>query len=146
MTSTIAPLRREIAVAASPDLAFRVFAERIGQWWPLATHSVYGAGGSVAFEGDDIIEVGPDGQRSVWGTVTCRRPGRELAFTWHPGRDPEHATQVTVTFRPSGERTVVTLVHQGWEVYADPAAMRANYDEGWPVVLGCYGDDAAQVA
>src|SRR5262249_39480017 len=140
----VSPLRREIVVAASPELAFRVFVERIGQWWPLAEHGVYGAGGSVAFVGDDLVEVSPDGERSVWGTVTVRRPGDKLAFTWHPGREPEQATRVTVTFRPSGERTLVALVHEGWEVYAEPAAMRANYGEGWPVVLGCFADDVAR--
>jgi uncharacterized protein YndB with AHSA1/START domain len=146
MLTKVSPLRREIAVAASPDLAFRVFVERIGQWWPLADHSVHGAGGSVSFEGDDIVEISADGERCVWGTVTARRPGEELAFTWHPGRDPEQATRVTVTFRPNGESTLVTLVHDGWEVHPEPAGMRANYGEGWPIVLGCFGDDAARAA
>jgi hypothetical protein len=144
--NVVTPLRREIVVTATPDLAFRVFVERIGQWWPMAEHSVYGAAASVAFDGDDIVEVGPDGQRCVWGTVTARRPGEELAFTWHPGQGPERASQVTVTFRPTGDHTFVRLVHEGWEVYADPATARAEYGHGWPIVLGCYGDEAGRAA
>jgi hypothetical protein len=52
--TTISPLRREIVVPANPNRAFRVFVDQIGQWWPLADHSVYGAEASVGFEGDDI--------------------------------------------------------------------------------------------
>jgi uncharacterized protein YciI len=45
-----------------------------------------------------------------------------------------------------------TGAHSGWEIFDDPAAMRAEYDKGWPTVLGAYvehtasrgEDDAAQ--
>ncbi len=141
----VPPLRREIVVAAGSDVAFRVFVERIGAWWPVAELSVFGTGSTVRFEGDDIVETGPDGRRATWGTVTSRRPGEEIAFTWHPGRDPGSASQVTVSFSPQGERTLVRLVHRGWEVFADPASARAEYDEGWPTVLDRYRDDATRV-
>ena len=144
--SKVSALRREIVVAARPDVAFDVFVNRLGQWWPLAELSVFGVGSSVSFDGDDIVETGPDGQRSVWGSVTARRPAHELAFTWHPGRDPEQTTQVTVTFEPAGEHTLVRLVHDGWEVFAEPAATRAEYENGWPMVLVSYGDDVTTVA
>jgi uncharacterized protein YciI len=39
----------------------------------------------------------------------------------------------------------VRLEHSGWEIFDDPAAARAEYDEGWPRVLDCYGDDVATV-
>ena len=34
------PVRHEIHVAASPADTFRAFTERVGEWWPLATHSL----------------------------------------------------------------------------------------------------------
>jgi Activator of Hsp90 ATPase homolog 1-like protein len=142
----IAALRREILVAADPQVAFRVFVERIGQWWPLAEHSVYGAEASVSFDGDDLVEIAPDGQRCVWGSVTAWHPGDEVAFTWHPGGDAARASHVTVTFRRSGEQTLVTLVHRGWEVFADPTAARAEYEQGWPTVLGRYRDQVTAAA
>ncbi len=144
--SDVPALRREIMVAARPSLAFEVFVTRIGAWWPLAQLSVCGAGSRVEFDGDDIIETDPDGRRSVWGSVTSRRPGQALAFSWHPGRDADHASHVTVTFEPVGEHTLVRLVHDGWEAFAEPAAARAEYDSGWPMVLARYGDDATKVA
>jgi hypothetical protein len=45
--SAVPPLRREILVDADPATAFEVFTARIGQWWPLAELSVYGAGATV---------------------------------------------------------------------------------------------------
>jgi hypothetical protein len=138
--TTIPPLRREILVAADPGTAFEVFTARIGQWWPVATHSVHGAGGTVALTAGQIVERSASGASSVWGTVTRWEPPSAVAFTWHPGRDASSAGRVTVTFAAAGDQTLVTLEHAGWEVYADPAAARAEYDEGWGEVLGGYRD------
>jgi uncharacterized protein YciI len=136
--STVPPIRREVLVDADPAVAFEVFTARIGRWWPIAEKSVYGAGGTVAFAGGQIIEQSPDGQRSVWGTVTRWEPPTGVAFTWHPGHAPERASHVEVAFAAAGPQTLVTLTHTGWDVFADPAAARAEYDRGWPVVLDRY--------
>jgi hypothetical protein len=145
MTS-VPPIRREIHVEATPAVAFRVFTDRIGQWWPLSEFSVYGAGATVSFADGELVEVGPAGERSVWGSVTVWQPGERLAFTWHPGRTPDRAGLVTLTFREAATGTVVTLVHSGWEAFADPAGARAEYDSGWPTVLGRYAADFPRAA
>jgi uncharacterized protein YciI len=144
--STIPPIRRETVIKADPDVAFRVFTDRIGTWWPLAEFSVYGPSSTVSFEDREIVELSADGQRAVWGTVTEWQPGRLVAFTWHPGKDAAQASQVTVSFSASDDQTLVTLVHDGWEVFADPAAARAEYDRGWPEVLARFADRAADDA
>jgi uncharacterized protein YciI len=72
------------------------------------------------------------------GQVTRWEPSAAVAFTWHPGYAAERASAVEVTFAPSGEQTLVTLTHSGWEAFADPAAARAEYDQGWPAVLGAF--------
>jgi uncharacterized protein YndB with AHSA1/START domain/uncharacterized protein YciI len=136
--STVPPIRREVLVDAGPAVAFEVFTARIGLWWPIAEKSVYGADGTVAFAGGQIIEQSPDGRRAVWGTVTRWEPPTRVAFTWHPGHAPERASHVEVGFAAAGPQTLVTLTHTGWEVFADPAAARAEYDHGWPVVLDRY--------
>ena len=125
---------------AGPQEAFEVFTARIGDWWPLATHSVHGAGGSVAFAGGEIVERSAAGEVSVWGTVTRWEPPAAVAFTWHPGRPADRPTEVTVSFAAAGEQTLVTLEHSGWEAYADPAAARDEYEHGWPAVLDHYRD------
>lgn len=136
--NTMPPIHREILVDADPQTAFEVFTARIGRWWPMAEHSVYGAGGTVAFDDGQLIERAADGATSVWGTVTRWEPPKALAFSWYPGKTPEHAGHVEITFAAADGQTLVTLEHAGWEVYADPAAARAEYDQGWPAVLDAY--------
>ena len=63
------------------------------------------------------------------------RAGVQLA-SGAPGRD--RASHVEVTFAAAAGQTLVTLEHTGWEVFADPAAARAEYDHGWPAVLDRY--------
>ena len=48
-----------------------------------------------------------------------------------------------MTFAAAQDQTLVTLEHSGWEAFADPAAARAEYDHGWPVVLDGYRDHVA---
>jgi uncharacterized protein YndB with AHSA1/START domain/uncharacterized protein YciI len=132
------PIRREILVDADPQAAFEIFTARLGRWWPVADKSVYGAGGTVAFAGGQIIERSADGQQVVWGTVTRWEPPAAVAFTWHPGYGSERASHVEVTFSADGTQTLVRLTHSGWEVFADPGAARAEYNQGWPTVLDRY--------
>ncbi|MDQ2810321.1 MAG: SRPBCC domain-containing protein [Actinomycetota bacterium] len=144
--SMVPPIRREILVDADPATAFEVFTEHVGRWWPLAELSVYGDGdgATVAFAGGQIIERSADGQMAVWGTVTRWEPPDAVAFSWHPGQATESASQVEVTFAAAASQTRVTLEHSGWEAFADPAAARAEYDHGWPMVLDRYRDYAAR--
>jgi uncharacterized protein YndB with AHSA1/START domain/uncharacterized protein YciI len=144
--SAVPPIRREVLVDAGPGLAFEVFTARIGAWWPVADLSVHGAGSAVSFDGSRLVERSPAGQEAVWGTVTRWEPPHALAFTWHPGAVPERASHVTVTFAAAGEQTLVTLEHGGWEIFADPAAARAEYDHGWPPVLARFAGHARLAA
>jgi uncharacterized protein YciI len=141
--STVPPIRREILVDANPETAFEVFTERLGLWWPLAELSVYGADATVAFTDGQIIERSADGRAAVWGTVTRWEPPEAVAFSWHPGQPADRASQVEVTFAAAAGQTRVRLEHSGWEAFADPAAARAEYDHGWPMVLDRYRDGIA---
>lgn len=135
------PLVKTRRLACGADHAFDVFVERMAEWWPIGTHSVFGTDGrGVAIEprvGGRIVETGPDGEESVWGTLTAWEPRTRIAHTWHPGEDPATATQVEVTFAPDGDGCLVTLTHTGWEGEA-VVSTRAGYDQGWPLVLEAY--------
>ena len=140
---TVPPLRREILLDADRALAFAVFTQRIGAWWPLGEFSVHGVGATVAFDrlevGGRIVESLAGAEDSVWGTVTRWEPGEVLGFTWHPGHGAERASLVTVSFEDQDGKTLVRLEHSGWEVFGEQAeAARGEYDHGWPVVLDRY--------
>jgi uncharacterized protein YciI/uncharacterized protein YndB with AHSA1/START domain len=151
--NAVPPIRRQILVEADPAVAFEVFTAGLGRWWPVAELSVHGEGGSVSFDGafagGQIVERSAAGETAVWGTVTRWEPPDAVAFTWHPGQPAEQASQVEITFaaaEPAGDgtaRTLVAVVHTGWEAFADPAAARAEYDHGWPLVLGRYAGHIA---
>lgn len=141
--TSIEPVRKSVTVPAAPQRAFELFTAHIHEWWPLSTHSVglHDAVG-IAFGtglGDAIIETLADGSTSVWGTITGWDPPGRVAFTWHPGRAEADATLVEVTFTPDGPgRTVVRLVHSGWEQRADGAAARNGYASGWDPVIDSF--------
>ncbi|MGH8970668.1 MAG: SRPBCC domain-containing protein [Actinomycetes bacterium] len=147
-SGTLAPVRRSVHVRCAPEQAFRVFTDRIGDWWPLLSHSVYEAeSAAVAFEDGLLVEQSLAGERSVWGTVTGWEPPHRLSLTWHPGTDPERPTAVEVVFRPEGEGTTVELVHHGWELLGERAPRtRESYDRGWPAVLDRFGSAADEAA
>jgi hypothetical protein len=136
MSSRIPPVRREVEVATDPHRAFELWTEEIGRWWPMASHSVHGERSTVAFDDTQLLETAPDGSVVTWGTVTTWDPPHLLTLSWHPGRDATEATHLEVRFAPAGPgRTLVTLIHTGWEVLAAPERIRANYETDWPVVL-----------
>jgi uncharacterized protein YndB with AHSA1/START domain len=141
-TAFVAPLVKHATVPCSPLRAFELFTRQISDWWPMATHSVgLSPAGRVDMEarvGGHIIETLPDGGTSIWGTITAWEPPGRVAFTWHPGRDPQDATEVQVVFEPTTDpatATAVTLVHGGWSARADGIAARRSYDTGWDLVL-----------
>ncbi len=143
--SSVPPIRREILVDADPAAAFEVFTAGLGRWWPLDELSVHGTGATVAFDDGRLVERSADGEAAVWGTVTRWEPPAAVAFTWHPGQPAEQASHVVVTFAAEAAgsgRTLVRLEHAGWDAFDDPAAARAEYDHGWPLVLGRYQEHA----
>lgn len=147
----IEPVRRTITVSASREMAFRRFTEEMGSWWPTGTHSVSGERcRKVRFEsrvGGRILEVDEDGTEHVWGTVRLWDPPTRVAFSWHPGREPDTAQDVEVTFESEGSGTVVHLVHTGWEALGDAAReTRDQYGPGWEGVLGRYAESVKAVA
>lgn len=138
MTRTIAPVRRQIVVAAPPDVAFETFTSETGKWWPLGRgHSVYGQSGMVRFSDGRLIEESPDGV-AVWGSVLDWDPPSHLRISWHPGRSDEVVSEVSVRFAAIGSQTLVTLEHSGWERFPDPLGYRDEYAGSWIAVMGEY--------
>jgi uncharacterized protein YndB with AHSA1/START domain len=139
----IEPVVKEVTVPVAPGTAFERFTGGLDLWWPRNTHSVSEAEcvsvGVEARMGGALFEVDRTGARHVWGTIQAWAPPQGLSFTWHPGRSPDTAQLVRVTFEPHSEGTRVRLEHRGWEALGDEAqTMRDRYLRGWTVVLGDY--------
>lgn len=145
MTSLIAPVIKTIVVNSSPQVAFRVFTEEIGEWWPLETHTranrevgerAIGLVVEPRPEGR-VYEVLEDGRELDWGVVAVFEPGVLFSMHWRLGRPDEQGTLVSVHFEvaaPSGCR--ITLTHENWErMGEDGARMRDAYENGWVEVF-----------
>jgi uncharacterized protein YndB with AHSA1/START domain len=140
---TIEPLRRRVTVSATVETAFRVFTERMGDWWPVERYSVHeelaDEAGMDGRLGGAVYERWREGTEN-WGEITVWEPPDRLVFSWHPGGDPAEATEVEVTFNIEGDGTLVQLEHRGWERLGDRAPdVRAGYADGWQGVLEQYG-------
>jgi len=71
-------VRKVVSVQAPPEVAWRVFTEKMGTWWPLA---VYKIGKSTAVDavieprvGGRWYERGDDGSTCDWGRVLVWEP------------------------------------------------------------------------
>ena len=145
---TLPPVLKRIAVPCSCELAFELFTAGIANWWPLSTHSVgLDNAASCMIEpqvGGRIFEIGKDGAESEWGRVLIWEPPHRLTFTWHPGRGPDSAQTVEVTFAREGAGAMLTLEHRDWHRVGERAPkVRHSYDQGWEVVLDLYRAAAA---
>ena len=135
------PVRKDLVVHCRPKLAFDVFTARISDWWPLATHSV-GAEEATGVsleprQGGRLFETCTDGAEHVWGHVTHWDPPAGFDCTWHPGREADTATRLSLRFHADEGGTRVVLEHAGWEILGDEAeATRNGYDGGWESVFG----------
>ena len=142
--SAIEPVQKQLALRCSVEHAFAVFTREIGTWWPLVSHSI-GLESAVSVRMEQrvdgkLLETTADGTVHTWGTIATWSPPDEIAFTWHPGREPSDATFVEVRFRElEPGRTEMTLHHSGWEVLGEQAAeTRDGYHTGWDAVLERY--------
>lgn len=136
----VKPLVKKVWVEVAVDVAFERFTTGIGEWWPLATHSL-GQENAVSCVlegrvGGRLYEVQKDGTECVWGTVLRWEPPVAVTFSWHPDREESQAGRVDVEFEAEHGGTVLRLTHSGWERLGPEAEKtRSSYDTGWDFVL-----------
>jgi hypothetical protein len=154
-TITPAPVRRSVTVEVSRELAFDVFANRFGLWWPRSHH--VGAGDPETFiieprAGGRWFERGVDGTECEVGKVAVWEPPARLVLIWQLSADfkfdPELITEVEVRFIAEGaDTTRVELEHRDLERFGERAeVMRGMIDApgGWPGILDTYAAFANQ--
>ncbi len=129
-----------VELAVSPDAAWRAFALEFDRWWPVGTHSLSRLPGTRCrldcAPGGTVDELGPDGARHLWGTVEAAEPGRRIAFSWHPGREPASAQRIEVLFEATAAGSRVTLTHGGWDALGEIGPLlRQEYVAGWQQVF-----------
>jgi uncharacterized protein YndB with AHSA1/START domain len=148
LTVKIAPVRKTVRVTASKDVAFDIFASRMGRWWN-PSHSINETKSplkDVIIEprvGGRWYEVGEDGSQCEWGRVLVWEPPSKLVLAWQLNGqwrfDPDFITEVEVRFTPEDNGvTRVDLEHRNLDRFGEAAeAVREAIDspEGWSGLL-----------
>ena len=138
------PLVSSIEVSCSQADAFELWTSRPSSWWPMRDHTTFGEDAvAVVIEpgtGGRLYETNSAGSQREWGRVTSWDPPRSLAFTWHIYGAANEATDVEVSFETvSDERTLVRIVHTGWERLGKRATeLRAGNEAGWRDLLQAF--------
>ena len=155
-TIQIAPVRKSIVVAASPERAFAVFTSGLDRWWPK-THGI--GPGPVEqsiiepFVGGRWYARHAGGVEVVVGHVQVWQPGERLVVTsevspdWKPDPRPAFTSEVEVIFAAEGDgRTRVDVEHRNFERLGAQGGekMRKDVDGGWPTLLELFAKEAAR--
>ena len=148
-------LRKVFSVKVPPAVAWGVFTEKMGTWWPLATHKIGQAKAVDAVieprVGGRWYERGDDGSTCEWGRVLSWEPPSRLVLSWEISADWQHdpnlKTEVEVRFIPEGKGgTRVELEHRHLDRYgARRDEMRGIFDSegGWSGLLASFARAAA---
>ena len=104
-------------------------AEKIAQWFGPAQIKVLQAEADARIDGAfRILMQSPDGEHhDVSGIYREVVPNETLVFTWAWRSTPERCSLVTVSIKPDGDGSLLTLTH---EQFFDETA-RDQHEEGW---------------
>jgi uncharacterized protein YndB with AHSA1/START domain len=148
-------LRKIVSVKAPPEVAWRVFTEKMSTWWPLATYKIGKANAVEAVieprVGGRWYERGDDGSTCDWGRVLSWEPPSRLVLSWQISADwqydPNLKTEVEVRFISEGkDSTRVELEHRHLDRYgARRDEMRGIFDSegGWSGLLASFARAAS---
>jgi uncharacterized protein YndB with AHSA1/START domain len=143
-------LRKVVIVQAPQAVAWRVFTEKMGAWWPLATYKIGEANAVDAVieprVGGRWYERGDDGSTCDWGRVLSWEPPSRLVLSWDISADWQHdptvKTEVEVRFIAKGkDATRVELEHRHLDRYgARRDEMLGIFDSegGWSRLLASF--------
>ena len=143
-------VRKSVNVDAAQEVAWKVFTEKMGTWWPLAYYKIGKANAIDAVieprAGGRWYERGEDGSTCQWGSVLTWEPPTRLVLSWDINADwqfePTLKTEIEVRFINDGDhRTRVELEHRHLDRYGSRRdEMRRIYDtEGdWGKLLEAF--------
>ena len=147
-------IKKEVVVEASQETSFKVFVEKIDQWWPKELHV-----GKAPLR-ESILEAAPagrwystheDGSEVTIGYIIDWNPFDRLLLAWQiDGNftyDPNLVSEIEVTFIVEGPtRTHVHMEHRDLEKLQGGAKVIENMDQGWAYILSRYQNLFTQAA
>jgi uncharacterized protein YndB with AHSA1/START domain len=146
MAMTETSVRKSVTVDVPVDTAFRVFTDRIDDWWIRGHHIGSAELERVVLEpraGGRWFEIGVGGSECDWGSVLEWEPPGRLVLAWQIGAnwqyDPALLTTVEVRFVAVGpDCTRVELEHRDLDRFGGSEnEMREGFESpgGWQGLL-----------
>lgn len=118
-------------IAAPPEKVYAAWTDpqKLMQWFGPEGATMISATADARVGGRyHIVFRTPDGEEhDVSGTYRDVVPNEKLTFGWMWRTLPDRASQVTITLKPDGAGTLLTLFH---EQFFDEGA-RDRHNEGW---------------
>jgi uncharacterized protein YndB with AHSA1/START domain len=124
-----------LRVKASPDRAFAVFVQEIGDWWRPSGlfQTTPRPPGRLAFEpgeGGRLTETLASGKVFEIGRIRAWEPPQRLVFSWRQANfPPDLHTEVEVRFEAVGEETRVSVEHRGFHQVPEGSAARHGFPD-----------------
>jgi len=140
-------VRKAVVVNTPTNHAFKVFTERMSDWWPKSHHIGTQIPQAIILEphpGGRWYERGPDAVECQWGQVLVWSPPERIILGWQLSADwtydPDFVTEIEIRFIEEGpERTRVEFEHRNLDRYGDRAAEHARIldsPNAWSEILG----------
>jgi hypothetical protein len=149
--SLLEPVRRSLRVRATPERAFKVFAEEMDTWWPRTDHIGNSPMKAIVVEGRPggaIYTVQEDGANCPWASVIAREPPHKFVFAWQVTPDWRYepdvnkCSEVDVLFtRTDDETTLVEFEHRNLERHGEgwqTMRVAVGSDGGWNGIMAIY--------
>ena len=150
----LSPIVRTIEVPCNQEHAFKIFIAEMDSWWPLSKFTVSAMGGQIAKAihvetkpGGKIVEISPNGNEHLWGSIKDYNPYVYLSMNFHiptPDEVVNDRSLVELTFTViDDDNTHVELKQSNWEAFGERAKdLQGGYGGGWSLIFETAYKDA----
>tara|TARA_B100000780_G_C20892841_1_gene355331 strand:- start:176 stop:634 length:459 start_codon:yes stop_codon:yes gene_type:complete len=140
-------ITKRLKIEIPSDKAFRKFVNDFNEWWPKEYTWSQDKLEKIKIDGRKTglcTEIGPNGFRCDWGTITEITENEEISLKWQispkrePIPNPEKASDLKVKFVQNGDSTTIDFEHFNFENHGEGSE---NYrkmmdsEQGWDYIL-----------
>ncbi len=143
-------ITKRLTVKIPSETAFHKFVKELNEWWPKEYTWSQDKLEVIKIDGrkDGLCtEIGPNGFRCDWGTVTEFTEHKKLRLKWQisPNREPipnpDKASDISVDFIQDGRSTTIKFEHLNFENHGDGSddyRKMMDSEQGWDYILNKY--------
>ena len=151
------PVRKCIRVKATPERAFRVFAQEMDTWWPKTHHIGKSPMKGIVVEGRPggaIYTEQEDGNQCPWASVVTWEPPHRFVFAWQITPEWQYepdlskCSEVELLFTPTDDgMTLVELEHRNIQRHGgacEKVRQDVSSEGGWGMILTLFAAKAGE--